>query len=258
MFTFRFTATTFCVPVPCPLAAAATVSRGRRLASAAARGGPNAAKNRRAVKRKCVPVAGPDLDGITGEQIAKLRNNYDKEPPQLMICVEQETDVTLSEMILIGKMSEYFKDIQIRVFKHDGKQHMCKEHKPIFDGNHEGLDLAKLTNIRLLVGGKPEGDMGKFEQEITLSDNTAVDLYHIPEQSTINMCVHVCQESLDSRHRLRDMLEELMTEITRGNKRSQDKYIKSDLQLQQVSSLIGFGTGSDLAPAYLGGNGGRL
>jgi hypothetical protein len=57
MFTFRFTAATFCVPVPCPLAAAATVSRGRRLASAAARGGPNAAKNRRAVKRKCVPVA---------------------------------------------------------------------------------------------------------------------------------------------------------------------------------------------------------
>jgi hypothetical protein len=72
------------------------------------------------------------------------------------------------------------------------------------------------------------------------------------------MCVHVCQESLDSRHRLRDMLEELMTEITRGNKRSQDKYIKSDLQLQQVSSLIGFGTGSDLAPVSLGGNGGRL
>jgi hypothetical protein len=49
---FRFTAATyFRVSVPCPLAAAAaTVSRGRRLASAAARGCPKAAKTRCAVK----------------------------------------------------------------------------------------------------------------------------------------------------------------------------------------------------------------
>jgi hypothetical protein len=161
--------------------------------------------------------AGPQLEEITDEEIDKMRisfqTNENNEAPSIVICTSQECHLRLSEMTFLSRMLDHFPKIEVRIYEHGGKQHLCQAHRPL------KLKDGHTINIRLLMGGTPTGTLGNDIGRIMLA-GAATNLWVDEDTKQTHLCVHVTSDIImvGFHHLINGIITEISRDLPVGAK----------------------------------------
>jgi hypothetical protein len=117
-------------------------------------------------------------------------------------------------MLFIARLSKVYQNIQIRIFDHNGEEHLCNKHKSL------PIKKGQQTNIKILTGALPVGHMGTHVSSMSIRGQN-MDIY-CNDKNEVNICLHMHKEVLESKSETRCVLEEMLHDIenTQGIQRS--------------------------------------